>query len=178
MSYGVLAEFKTPEDLLKAAEEVRRRGFKFFDAFTPFPIEGLDEAVGFPKNRVGLVALVGGFLGGVTGFGMQWYADVIDYPINVAGKPYFSWPAFIPVTFELTVLFSALFGAIGMLALNGLPKLYHPVFAVEEFSRASKDRFFICIQATDPQFEKTATASFLSSLNPESIQEVPDDEEN
>jgi hypothetical protein len=177
MSYGLLAQFKTPEELLKATDQTRLHGFTCFDAYTPFPIEGLDDAVGFPRNRVGLAALVGAILGGGTGFGMQWYANVVDYPLNVAGKPYFSWPAFIPVTFELTVLFSALFGAIGMLAMNRLPKLYHPLFAVEEFSRASKDRFFICIQSADPQFDGEGTRHFLSSLDPEAIKEVPDDEE-
>jgi hypothetical protein len=119
--------------------------------------------------------LVGGIFGGSLGFGMQWYANVIDYPINVAGKPYFSWPAFIPVTFELTVLFAALFGAFGMLALNHLPKLYHPLFAINEFGRASKDRFFICIQSIDPKFE--SAGRILRSLNPDSVQEVPDDQE-
>jgi hypothetical protein len=175
MSYGLLAEFKTPEELLAATDQVRKQGFTLFDAFTPFPIEGLDDAVGFPRNRVGLVALFGGIFGGSLGFGMQWYANVIDYPINVAGKPYFSWPAFIPVTFELTVLFAALFGAFGMLALNHLPKPYHPLFAVEEFGRASKDRFFICIQSSDPKFE--GASEVLRSLNSESVQEVPDDQE-
>jgi hypothetical protein len=175
MSYGLLAEFKTPEELLKATEETRRRGYTLYDAFTPFPIEGLDEAMGSPKNRVGLIALVGGITGAVTGLGMQWYANVIDYPINVAGKPFFSWPAFVPVTFELTVLFAALFGAFGMLAMNQLPKLYHPLFAVDEFSRASKDRFFICIQSIDPHFE--GAQEFLRSLQPLSLKEVPDDEE-
>jgi hypothetical protein len=177
MSYGLLAEFKTPELLLQAAEETRRRGFTQFDAFTPFPIEGLDEALALSHERVGLIALIGGIVGGATGLGMQWYANVIDYPINVAGKPPFSWPAFVPVTFELTVLFAALFGAFGMLALNRLPKLYHPLFQVDEFSRASKDRFFICIQSIDPQFDKADAKGFLESLNPESLKEVPDDEE-
>lgn len=177
MIYGFVAEFKTPEDLLNAAQKTRHSGFTRFDAFTPFPIEGLDEAVGLPRNRVGLVALLGGFIGGVGGFGMQWYACAVDYPLNVAGKPDFSWPAFIPVTFELTVLFAALFGAFGMLALNRLPQLYHPLFAVEEFSRASKDRFFICIQASDPSFEISATRHFLQSLSSEVIREVPHEEQ-
>jgi hypothetical protein len=176
MSYGLLAQFKTPEELLKASEETRSKGFTIFDAFTPFPIEGLDVTLGFPKNRVGLTALIGGLIGGATGFGMQWYANSIAYPINVAGKPYFSWPAFIPVTFELTVLFAAVSGALGMLMMNRLPQVYHPLFSVEEFARASKDRFFICIQSNDPLFEQLQTRDFLTSLQPESIYEVPDEE--
>ncbi len=122
------------------------------------------------------MALLGGVVGASTGFGMQWYACAIDYPLNVAGKPYFSWPAFIPVTFELTVLFAAISGALGMLALNHLPELYHPVFAVEEFRRASKDRFFICVQAVDPLFELSETKLFLQSLSSQPVREVPGEE--
>ena len=172
MIYGLMAEFMTPEDLLNATQKTRDAGFTRFDAFTPFPIEGLDEAVGLPRNRVGLAALIGGVVGGTVGFGMQWYACAVDYPINVAGKPYFSWPAFIPVTFELTVLFAALFGAFGMLAMNHLPEPYHPVFSVDEFRRASKDRFFICIQASDPIFEVSRAKTFLQSLSSDVIREV------
>jgi hypothetical protein len=177
VTYGLLAQFTTPEELLDATQRTRDAGFTQFDAYTPFPIENLDVAVGLPKNRVALCVLLGGITGAIGGFGMQWYACAVDYPLNVAGKPYFSWPAFIPVTFELTVLCAALFGAFGMFALNRLPLLYHPVFEVEEFRRASKDRFFICIQNSDPNFDSLGTAAFLQSLGAEKVHEVPLEEE-
>jgi hypothetical protein len=177
MIYGLMKSFDSPEDLLAAAEEVRDQGFTLFDAFTPFPIEGLDEAIGFPKNRVALLSLGGGIIGGVGALAMQWYANVIGYPISVAGRPNFSWPAFIPVIFELTVLGAAVCTVFGMLALNRLPQLYHPVFEIEEFRRASKDQFFLCIQAADPKFERNQTQSLLQSLPCENdshpIWEVP-----
>jgi len=172
MIYGVLAGFETPEDLLRAIKKIRESRFTLFDAYTPFPIEGLDEALGIPENRVGLVALGGGACGATLGFGMQWYANVVAYPMNIAGKPDFSWPAFIPVTFELTILTAALFGALGMLVMNGLPRLYHPIFAVAEFRRASKDRFFICIEAADPLFDVFRVRSFLESLGAMDVREV------
>jgi hypothetical protein len=170
--FGLMAEFKDPESLLKAAEHVLKYGYKAFDTYTPYPVEGLDEAIGFRKNWVPLITLGGGVAGGVIGFFMQWYADVFDYPINVAGHPDFSWPAFIPVTFELTVLFAGLAAVVGMLALNGLPEPYHPLFESAEFDRASRDRFFICVEKEDPLFEFEATRDFLNSLNPDRIVEV------
>jgi len=170
--FGLMAEFKDPKELLAAAKRTLSSGYREFDTYTPFPIEDLDEAIGFKKNKVPLIALLGGILGGSTGFFMQWFAFSVEYPINVAGRPDFSWPSYIPATFELTVLGAALFGVIGMLVLNGLPELYHPLFDAENFSQASKDRFFLCIQQEDPRFDSAHTRSFLESLRPERVVEV------
>lgn len=151
--YGILIEFNGPEPLISAAEKAYQAGFRQMDAFTPYPVEELAEAIGFKRDWIAPITLLGGMSGGTLAFAMQWYANVIDYPISVGGRPNFSWPAFIPVTFELTVLGAALSAALGMLALNRLPKLWHPVFNLPEFSRASRDRFFLCIQAKDPLFK-------------------------
>jgi ActD protein len=172
-SYGWLAEFKTAEDLLEAAKRARAAGYRRIEAYAPFPVEGLVEAVGSYQDRVPLLTLIGGVLGGTGGYFMQWYSAVIDYPINQGGRPYHSWPAFIPVTFELTVLGAALFAVIGMLALNGLPKLYHPLFNVPEFELASRSRFFLCLRRDDPHFERAAAQEFLASLTPLALTEVP-----
>ncbi len=142
------------------------------DAYSPFPIEGLSEAIGFKQTRMPLIVLIGGICGGLTGYIMQYYLSVIDYPINVGGRPLHSWPAFIPVTFELTILGASLFAVIGMIALNGLPEPYHPVFNVARFHFASRDRFFLCIQADDPLFDAQQTRQFLSSLGPRDVAEV------
>ena len=159
--YGLMAEFETAEELLAAAWSVREEGYDHLDAYTPFPVEGLADAIGFSRNRVPIAVLGGGILGGGLAYFMQWYINVIDYPINVGGRPYHSWPAFIPVTFELTILFAAFGALIGMLALNRLPKLYHPVFNAPHFDRASQDRFFLCIEAEDPQFDRERTRQLL-----------------
>ena len=172
-SYGWLAEFKTAENLIDAAQRARAAGYRRIEAYAPFPVEGLVEAVGSYKDRVPLLTLIGGVLGGAGGYFMQWYSAVIDYPINQGGRPYHSWPAFIPVTFELTVLGAALFAVIGMLALNGLPKLYHPLFNVPEFELASRNRFFLCLRRDDPHFERGAAHEFLASLKPLALTEVP-----
>jgi hypothetical protein len=174
--FGLMAEFKDPKELLSAARRTLSSGYREFDTYTPFPIDDLDEAIGFRKNRVPLIVLLGGTLGGVTGFVMQWFAYSIEYPMNIAGRPDFSWPSFIPVTFELTVLGAALFGVIGMLVLNGLPEPYHPLFDAEQFDRASKDRFFLCIQQEDPRFDAAHTRFFLESLSPERVVEVFENE--
>lgn len=171
--YGLLAEFSEAKLLLKAVQETRGAGYQQIDAFAPFPLEGLSEAIGFTKDRVPLLTLVGGALGGIAGYMMQWYANVVDYPINVAGRPMHSWPAFIVITFEMTVLGAALSAAFGMIVLNRLPKLYHPVFTQENFSRASKDRFFLCIEADDTHFDSLKTADFLRRLGAIAVSEVP-----
>ncbi|MBS0421384.1 MAG: DUF3341 domain-containing protein [Proteobacteria bacterium] len=172
-SYGWLAEFATPEDLLGAAKRARDAGYRRIEAYSPFAVEGLAEVVGSHTDRIPLITLIGGIVGGAGGYFMEWYSAVIDYPINQGGRPYHSWPAFIPVTFELTVLGAALFALVGMLALNGLPRLYHPVFNVPEFEMASRSRFFLCLRHDDRHHERDATQQFLSSLNPLSVSEVP-----
>jgi hypothetical protein len=170
--YGLLAEFDTPEELLAAARRAHAEGYRRMDAYTPFPVEGLSEAIGFRRSWVGLIILAGGVAGGTGGFFMQYYATTIDYPINVGGRPLNSWPAYIPITFELTILAAAFAALIGMLALNGLPQPYHPVFNVPEFARASQDRFFLCIEAGDPRFDRVATARFLAGLRAREVSEV------
>jgi hypothetical protein len=171
-SYGWLAEFKTPEELIRAAQSARDAGYTHLEAYAPFAVEGLAEAVGSYKDRVPLITLIGGILGGAGGYFMQWYSAVIDYPLNLGGRPYHSWPSFIPITFELTVLGAALFAVFGMLALNGLPQLYHPVFNVPEFELASRSRFFLCLPHDSPQ--KTDEGQrFLASLKPLALMEIP-----
>jgi Protein of unknown function (DUF3341) len=170
--YGLLAEFETPEALLEAARQTQAAGYRRIDAFTPMPVEGLADAVGFHRTRLPLIVLLGGILGGLTGFFMQWYANVISFPRDIGGKPYNSWPMWIPITFELTILGAALFCVFGMLALNGLPAPYHPVFNVARFALASRDRFFLLIKARDRQFELRASKRFLQSLHPREVSEV------
>ncbi|MGH7798109.1 MAG: DUF3341 domain-containing protein [Candidatus Binatia bacterium] len=170
--YGLMAEFRSPETLLEAARRASGEGFKCMDAYTPFPIDGLAEAIGFHRTRIPLIVLIGGIIGCVGGFYLQYWVAVIDYPINVGGRPLNSWPAFIPVTFEMTILAAALSAFLGVLALNGLPMPYHPVFNVEQFELASRNRFFLCIEAADPLFERDRTAKFLESLKPEGVYDV------
>jgi len=168
-----MAEFDNPRDLVQAAHRAHQAGYRRMDAYSPFPIEELGEAIGFHHTNVPLVVLIGGLLGGASGFLLQYWINVINYPINVGGRPLNSWPAFIVVTFELTILGAALFAVLGMLALNGLPMPYHPVFNVERFAFASKDRFFLCIEARDPKFDRAGTEDFLRALNPRAVTEVP-----
>jgi hypothetical protein len=170
--YGLMAEFAGEKEILAAARAAHAGGYRRMDAFTPFPIDGLAENLGRKKSRVPLIVLIGGICGGIGGYFMEWYANVISYPLNIAGRPYNSWPAFVPITFELTILCAALAGFIGMFMLNHLPEPYHPVFNVPEFSRASTDKFFLCIESSDPQFDLATTQKFLESLNPSLISEV------
>jgi hypothetical protein len=172
-TYGMMAEFDSPTDLVAAAEHVHHAGYQKIDAYSPFPIEGLAEAIGFPKNRVPLVTLAGGIIGGLSGYLLQYWISASSYPVNVGGKPYHSWPAFIPVTFEMTILFAGISAVFGMLALNGLPMPYHPVFNVPRFAFASKDRFFLIVFASDPKYSPQETRGVLEHLNPRSISEVP-----
>jgi hypothetical protein len=171
--YGLLAEFHTPEALLAAAAKVRDAGYKRADAYSPFPVHGLSDALGLTRSRVPLLVLLGGIFGGLGGFLMQYYACVLSYPLQIAGRPLDSWPTFIPITFEMTVLGAALTAVFGMLALNGLPKPYNPLFNVPNFQLASRDRFFICIETKDKQFNLEQTRKFLEGLNPSEIMEVP-----
>lgn len=171
--YGLLAEYDTVPDLVKAAEKAYEGGYRRMDTYSPFPIEPAAEAIGFRKNRVALVVLIGGLLGGLGGYSLEYWVSVLAYPINVGGKPWHSWPAFIPVTFECTVLGASLAAFIGMLAMNGFPMPYHPVFNAPNFALASKDKFFLCIESADPQFDMTKTRQFLEQTNARIVTEVP-----
>ncbi|MGP8156814.1 MAG: DUF3341 domain-containing protein [Candidatus Acidiferrales bacterium] len=170
--YGLLAEFESPEQILRAAQRAHDAGYKSIDAFTPIPVEGLAEAVGFTWTSLPIVVFLGGLFGGLTGFGMCWYANVISFPLNIGGKPYNSWPSWIPITFELTILGAALSAVFGMLAMNGLPTPYHPVFNVDRFALASTDRFFLCIKARDEKFDLSGTKAFLEGLHPHGVFEI------
>lgn len=170
--HGIMAEFGKAEDLLAAAHAAYKAGYRKMDAYTPYSVEGLAEALGFTRTRVPPIVLAGGIAGGLVAYAMQWYSAVIDYPLNVGGRPLHSWPAFVPITFELTVLFAALAGLVGMLALNGLPRPYHPVFNVPQFKLASQTRFFLCIEATDRIFQKHEVRQFLFRQSPLAVVEV------
>ncbi len=171
--FGYLAEFETPTELVEAAEKVYAEGYRKIDTYSPFPIEAASEAIGFHHSRLPLIVLIGGLTGLASAFAMQYWVSVIDYPINVGGRPFNSWPSFMIVCFELTVLFSAISAVIGMFALNGLPMPYHPVFNVQRFVDASKDGFFLVIEATDPKFDAEVTGGFLKTLSPAGVWEVP-----
>jgi hypothetical protein len=171
--YGLMAEFDSPQQLVDAAHKTHGAGYKEIDAFSPFPIEGLADAIGFHKNRVSLVVLICGIIGGVSGYLLQYYVAVISYPVNIGGRPLHSWPSFIIVTFELTILFGGISAAVGMLALNGLPLPYHPVFNVPAFSKASDNGFFLVVSSTDPKFDAARTRDFLKGLAPRAVSEVP-----
>jgi len=170
--YGVMAEFDNPTALVNAAREARSRGYRKLDAYSPFPIEALTEALHLPKSKLPLIVLIGGILGGLTGYLMQYYVTVIYFPINIAGRPLHSWPMYIVITFELTVLFAALSAVFGLLAVCGLPMPYHPTFNVPRFALASRNRFFLCIEAADPLFDRQATSGFLESLDAREVSEV------
>ena len=170
--YGLLAEFDSPEDLVAAGERAYADGYRRLDAYTPFPVHGLAEAIGFRTNRLPLLVLIGGIVGAGVGFFSQYYAAVIDYPLNVGGRPLNSWPAFIPITFEVTILAAAATAVLGMLALNGLPQPYHPVFNAPRFALATRDRFFLCIEAADPRFDAEATRKFLENLGAKEVTDV------
>jgi len=171
--YGLIAEFDSPTEIVLAARKAHAEGYRRMDAYSPFSVEGLAESIGFKRNRVAPVCLAGGLLGLATAYILQYWINNMAYPLNIGGRPFHSWPAFIIVTFELTILFGGLAAAVGMLVMNGLPLPYHPVFNVPSFTAASRDKFFLCIEAADPRFDRAATYAFLSTLDPRAITEVP-----
>jgi Protein of unknown function (DUF3341) len=172
--YGFMAEFADPESLKECIRRAKAEGFRRIDAYTPFPVEGVSDELGLYRSVVPLIVLTGGLIGALTGALMQWYSSVYDYPLNIGGRPFNSWPSFVVITFELTILFAGLFGALGMLALNGLPKPHHPLFNEPHFDRVTQDRFFLCIEARDPRFDSRETWKFLESFNPEGLYAVQD----
>jgi hypothetical protein len=172
--YGILAEFSDATELLLAVRRAREEGYRSMDAYTPYPIEEIAEELGVHGNRLPLIVLLGGIVGLFVGYGLQYWTSVVDYPINVGGRPLNSVIAFVPVTFECTILFASLAAVLGMLALNGLPMPYHPVFHSPRFAQASRDRFFLCIEASDPKFDRDGTRRFVERLVPRSVAEVED----
>ena len=170
--HGLMAEFDTPATLVAAARRTYAAGYRRIDTFSPFPIEEAWEAIGHHDRRLSRIVLAGGVTGLLTGIGLQEWVHQIAYPINIAGKPLNSWPQFVPVCFEMTILFAALSAVIGMIVLNGLPQPYHPVFNVPRFEHASRDRFFLLVESTDPKFDRAKTLDFLKTLDASEINEV------
>jgi hypothetical protein len=181
--YGVMAEFETAQQILDATRAAWQRGYREMDAYTPYPVEGLATELGETTSRVPFVILVSGIVGAGIGFFMQYWSMAVAYPLNVGGRPYNSWPVFVPIMFEVMVLIASFAAIFSMLYLNGLPQPHHPVFNVPRFAHASQDRFFLCIEATDPLFDPVETATFLASLGawgevvtvPESVASFPDE---
>ena len=170
--YGIMAEFDSPEKILAAALRARDEGYKAMDAYTPFPMEELTEALGIKHTTLSLFVLCCGIIGGLTGFFMPYFAAVIDYPLNIGGRPLNGWPQWIPIPFELPILFAAIGAVVGMIFRNGLPRPVHPVFNLDRFERATRDRFFLCIEATDPKFDRVQTERFLAGMNAESVSPI------
>ena len=170
--HGVIAEFETPAALIEAARQARAAGYRKMDAYTPYPIEELAHALALPRTKLPMLVLAGGALGCATGLAMQWFATAVHYPLNVGGRPLASWPSYVPITFELTVLFAALAAVFGMLGMNGLPMPYHPVFNAPRFAFASRDRFFLCIESRDALFDPANTRAFLNRLGAREVVEV------
>jgi len=173
--YAVMAEFETPERLIAAARRAREAGYSKMEAYSPVPLDGLPEALALPRSKVPMAVLLGGIVGAVTAYGIQFLSTVIDYPHNIGGRPYHSWPSYIPVTFELTVLFASLVGLVAMILFNRLPRPHHPVFGDPRFTRATRDRFFLSIAARDPRFDLEQTRDFLAAQGALSVDEVRDD---
>jgi hypothetical protein len=170
--YGVMAQFDNPDDVLAAAKAAFAAGYRKLDAYSPLPVHGLADAIGYKRTRLPWLVFCMGIVGAIAGYGLCYWVSVIDYPLNIGGRPFHSGPSFIPVTFELTILFSAMTSAFGMLIANGLPQPYHPVFNVANFARASSDLFFLCIEAEDEKFDMEETTRFLQSLNPQEVSQV------
>ena len=172
--YGLLAEFDSPGQLLKAATKVREAGYTKTDAYSPFPIHGMEEALGIKERAVAPIVLAGGLAGLIGGYGLEYWTQVIDYPMNIGGRPFHAWVNFIPPAFETTILFAAFAAVFGMLALNGLPQPYHPVFAAKRFALASSEKFFLAIEASDPKFDAKTTRDFLAGLSSREVVELED----
>jgi hypothetical protein len=170
--YGLVAEFESPTALVEAANRAREAGYRKMDAYSPFPIEELHHALGLRDTKLPWIVLGGGLTGALAGYGLQYWASTIAYPINVGGRPLHSWPSFIVPTFETTILFAAGAAVLGMILLNGLPMPYHPIFNSRRFAMASRDRFFLCIESKDPRFDQTTTRRFLESLGPREVSDV------
>src|SRR5437773_10717175 len=170
--YGLIAEFEDPKALVAATHRAHRAGYRCMDAYSPYPIEELHEALGGHHTRLPLIVLIGGICGCLGSYSLQYWAATTAYPLNIGGKPFHSWPAFIPITFECTILVAALSAVLGMLALNGLPQPYHPVFNVPRFALASRNRFFLCVEARDPLFDLERTRRFLETLSPREVTTV------
>jgi hypothetical protein len=170
--YGILAEFENPQDVVGAARRARAEGYTKLDAYTPFTVEGLADALELGSTRVPLIVLIGGLVGAALGYGMQYYLMAVEYPLNIGGRPYHSWPSFVPITFEMTVLVAGLSAVLGMLALNRLPMPYHPIFNAPRFALATRDRFFLCIESGDPKFDREETRRFLDRMTPRVVSEV------
>jgi hypothetical protein len=172
--YGLIAEFEDATALVDATSRAYAQGYRRIDAYSPFPIEAIHHALGSPRSRMPFIVLIGGLIGLVSGFLLQYWVAVIAYPINVGGRPFNSWPAFIPITFECTILGASLAAVLGLLAVNGLPMPYHPVFNVSRFALASRNRFFLCIESRDPKFDVEKVRKFLETLNPREVTTVAD----
>ncbi|MDR3765077.1 MAG: DUF3341 domain-containing protein [Acidobacteriota bacterium] len=172
--HGVVAEYTTPDGLLEACNKARAAGYRRMDAYTPYPIEEIADAIGFEKTRVPLLTLCGGILGGLSGYMLQYWVNVSAYPLNIGGRPLHSWPSFIIITFEMTILFAGITAVVGMLTLNGLPQPYHPIFNHPRFASASRDRFFLCIEAADVKFDVADTTRFLQATSAVDVAEVAD----
>jgi hypothetical protein len=170
--YGLLAEFDGPGALIGAARTARQAGYERMDAFTPYPVEEVSDALGQGPSRLPLIVLLGGVLGALGGYLLQYWSAVVAYPFNIGGRPAHSWPAFIPATFEMTILCAAVAAVFGMLAMNRLPQPYHPIFNVPSFALASRDRFFLCIESADPRFDPAETRRFLEGLSPAQVSEI------
>ena len=172
--YGVMAEFQTPDALIAAAHKARLAGYSKMDAYSPFPIEEVIEEVAPGNTGVPILVLIMGLTGATTGFSLQFIGNILDWPMNIGGRPIniSNWPAMVPITFEMGILFAAFTAAISMVILNGLPMPYHPVFNVPGFERASQDGFFLCIESTDPLFDRAQTSQFLRTLSPTQVSEV------
>jgi hypothetical protein len=170
--YGVMAQFDNPSQLVAAARSAYAAGYRQINGYSPFPIEELDEAIGFKRSTLPLIVFAGGLLGALGGFFMQYWMEVVDYPLIVGGKPFNSWPAFIPITFECTILGAAFAAVFGMLALNKLPQPYHPVFNAPSFALATRDSFFLVIEAKDVKFNRDEAVRFLKNLDPREVVDV------